>query len=217
MIPAIGNVRYENKINSSLHGIADSNDIEKRQIADNILKHGNTFETITFLLPNGDMYMEEPYKRQIDLTRNNFAFRDYYKGVIETKQRFLGDAIVSAVTGERVVVISVPIYMKDKSLLGIWSGVLNVSKFNNILQTLSLPDDTRVVYVDGNGQKIADSNSLVSNKSESFVDLIILKYGKSGKGGNTTEVINRTKFLVSYVPVEILSKTWVILAMVKSD
>ena len=54
MIPAIGNVRYENKINSSLHGIADSNDIEKRQIADNILKYGNTFEVITFLLPNGD-------------------------------------------------------------------------------------------------------------------------------------------------------------------
>jgi hypothetical protein len=62
--------------------------------------------------------------------------------------------------------------MKDKSLLGIWSGVLNVSKFNNILQTLSLPDDTGVVYVDGNGQKIADSYSPVSTKSESFVDLI---------------------------------------------
>ena len=47
------------------------------------------------------------------------------------------------------------------------------------------------------------------------MDLIILKYGKSGKGGNTTEVINGTKFLVSYVPLEILSKTWVILAMAK--
>jgi len=58
MIPAIGNVPYANKINSSLHGIADSNDIEKRQIADNILKHGNTFEAITFLLPNGNMYMK---------------------------------------------------------------------------------------------------------------------------------------------------------------
>jgi len=81
---------------------------------------------------------------------------------------------------------------------------------------LSLPDDTRVVYVDGNGQKIADSNSLVSNKSESFVDLISFKNRKSGKGGNTAEVINGTKFLVSYVPVEILSKTWVILAMMKS-
>lgn len=116
MIPEVGNAWYVNKINSCLHGIADSNDIEKRQIADNILKYGNTFEAISFRLPNGDMYMEEPYKRQLDLTRNNFAFRDYYKGAIETKQ----------------------------SLLGIWSGVLNVSKFNNILQTLSHPDDTRV-------------------------------------------------------------------------
>jgi hypothetical protein len=66
---------------------------DKRQIADNILKYGNTFEAITFLLPNGDVYMEEPYKRQLDLT-----------------QPFLGDAIVCAATGERVAVISVPIY-----------------------------------------------------------------------------------------------------------
>lgn len=137
------------------------------------------------------------------------------KGAIETKQAFFGYAIVSVATGERVAVISVPKYMKDKLLLGIWSGILNVSKFNNILQTLSLPDNTRMVYVDGNWQKIADSNSPVSNKSESFMDLISFKNGKSGKGGNTTEVINGTKFLVSYAPVEILSKTWVILAMVK--
>jgi hypothetical protein len=73
-----------------------------------------------------------------------------------------------------------------------------------------------VIYVDGNGQKVADSNSLVSNKSESFVDLISFKNGKSGKDGNTTEVINGTKFLVSYAPVEILSKTWIIMTMIKS-
>ena len=124
MIPDVGNLLYANSINSSLNGVADRNDIEKRQIAENILKHGNTFEAITILLPNGDMYMEEPYKSQLDLTRNNFAIRDYYKGAIETKQPFLGDAIVSVATGERVAVISVPIYMKDKLLLGIWSSVL---------------------------------------------------------------------------------------------
>ncbi len=73
-----------------------------------------------------------------------------------------------------------------------------------------------MIYVDGNGQKVADSNSLVSNKSESFVDLISFKNGKSGKDGNTTEVINGTKFLVSYAPVEILSKTWIIMTMIKS-
>jgi sensor domain CHASE-containing protein len=165
-------------------------------------------------MPNGDMYMEEPYNRQLDLSRNNFAFRDYYQGAIETKQAFLGDAIVSSSTGEKVALISVPIYsQKNQSLLGIWSGVLNLSKFYHKLQSLNLPDDVRVVYADGNGQKIGDSNSLLSNKSESFAELNSFKNGKSGKAGNGSETINGTRFLVSYAPVSILSKTWVIMVM----
>jgi hypothetical protein len=216
MIPEVSNAQYADKINSSLHGISDSYDVEKRQIADSILKHADTFEAITFLLPNGDMYMEEPYDRQLRLSKDNFAFRDYYQGAINTKQAFLGDVIVSSSTGEKVALISVPIYLnKDPSLLGIWSGTLNLSKFNNILQSLSLPNDLRVVYVDGNSQKIADSNSLLSNKSESFADLNSFKSGKSGKSGNTSEVINGTEFLVSYAPVDVLSKTWIVMVMMQ--
>jgi Cache domain len=216
MIPEVSNAQYADKINSSLHGISNSYDVEKRQIADSILKYADTFEAITFLLPNGDMYMEEPYDRQLRLSKDNFAFRDYYQGAINTKQAFLGDVIVSSSTGEKVALISVPIYLnKDPSLLGIWSGTLNLSKFNNILQSLSLPNDLRVVYVDGNSQKIADSNSLLSNKSESFADLNSFKSGKSGKSGNTSEVINGTEFLVSYAPVDVLSKTWIVMVMMQ--
>ena len=214
MIPDVSNAKFANKINSSLHGIADSDDVKKRQIADNILQHSDTLEAITFLMPNGDMYMEEPYNRQLDLSRNNFAFRDYYQGAIETKQAFLGDAIVSSSTGEKVALISVPIYsQKNQSLLGIWSGVLNLSKFYHKLQSLNLPDNVRVVYTDGNGQKIGDSNSLLSNKFESFAELNSFKSGKSGKAGNGSETINGARFLVSYAPVSILSKTWVIMVM----
>ena len=42
MIPDIRNAQFANKINSSLHGIADSDDVKKRQIADNILQHSDT-------------------------------------------------------------------------------------------------------------------------------------------------------------------------------
>lgn len=216
MIPEVSNAQYADKINSSLHGISNSYDVEKRQIADSILKYADTFEAITYLLPNGDMYMEEPYDRQLRLSRDNFAFRDYYQGAINTKQAFLGDVIVSSSTGEKVALISVPIYLKkDPSLLGIWSGTLNLSKFNNMLQSLSLPNALRVVYVDGNGQKIADSNSLLSNKSESFADLNSFKSAKLGKSGNTSEVINGTEFLVSYAPVDVLSKTWIVMVMMQ--
>ena len=80
---------------------------------------------------------------------------------------------------------------------------------------MSLPNDLRVVYVDGKGQKIADSNSLLSNKSESFADLNIFKSGKPGKSGNTSEVINGKEFLVSYAPVDVLSKTWIVMVMMQ--
>jgi hypothetical protein len=53
MIPEVSNAQYADKINSSLDGISDSYDVEKRQIADSILKHADTFEAITFLLSNG--------------------------------------------------------------------------------------------------------------------------------------------------------------------
>jgi hypothetical protein len=164
--------------------------------------------------------MEEPYERQLGQSRDNFAFRDYYQGAVSTRQAFLGDVIVSSSTADKVSLISVPIYLKeDSSLVGIWSGVLDLDKFNNMLRALSLPDNIRIVFVDGNGQKVADSNYLLSNKSESFVNLDTFKSaksGKSGKSGNVSEVINGTKYFASYAPASILSKTWIIIVMMHS-
>jgi len=213
----VSNVQYSDKINSSLHGISESDDIEKRQIAGGILEHSDTFEAITYLLPNGDLYMEEPYDRQLGQSRDNFAYRDYYQGAVNTRQAFLGDVIVSSSTGDKVALISVPIYSKeDSSLVGIWSGVLNLDKFNNMLCALSLPDNIKVVFVDGNGHKITDSDSLLSNKSESFVDLNSFKSGKSGKSGNVSEIIDGTRYLISYAPATILSKTWVVMVILQN-
>jgi hypothetical protein len=69
MMPEVSNVQDADRINSSLHGISDSDDVEKRQIANSILKYVDTFEAIKYLLPNGDLYMEEPYDRQFGQSR----------------------------------------------------------------------------------------------------------------------------------------------------
>lgn len=61
----VSNAQFSDKINSSLHGISHTDDFEKRQIANNILEHVDSFQAITYLLPNGDMYMEKPYDRQL--------------------------------------------------------------------------------------------------------------------------------------------------------
>jgi len=59
-------------------------DMSKRKVALDILTAEKDLEAIFFLMSNGDMYLEEPYSSQENLTRNNFAFRDYYRGSVDT-------------------------------------------------------------------------------------------------------------------------------------
>jgi len=178
------------------------------------LQHSDSLEAITSLCRMVICIWKSPTFVNYISAEIILPLEAIIKDLSRTKQTFLDDAIVSSSTGETVALISVPIYsQKNQSLLGIWSGVLNVSKLQDKLQSLNLPDDIRAVYVDGNGYKIGDSNSLLSNNSESFAEFNSFKNGKAGKAGNGTETIDGTTYLVSYAPASILSKTWVIMVM----
>ena len=100
------------------------------------------------------MYMEEPYSRQQNLTRDNFAFRDYYKGAINTSNTYLGNVIISAASGLPQAYIAVPESSEDNrpvsntTLTGIWTGGLNLTLFSESLQALNLTNGLHIVYVD---------------------------------------------------------------------
>ena len=59
------------------------------------------------------MYILKPYLQQAHLTKNNYAFRDYYKRAVGTHNTYLGGVIVSTATGKKEAVISVPIYSNN--------------------------------------------------------------------------------------------------------
>ena len=67
-LPQVKNVSYANSISPELHGIPKDLDIAKRKVAQDILASDKDLQLIFFLMPNGDMYMEEPYSRQQNLT-----------------------------------------------------------------------------------------------------------------------------------------------------
>lgn len=118
----VRNIPYTNAINNTLHGIPDYLDTSKRKIAQQILlQHkSGSFVSIAFLLSNGDVYMVEPYNRQIKLPTDNLAHRDYF-------------------IGAHIATISVPIYSignnsnnnSNGSLIGTWNGQINI---NHIFQ-----------------------------------------------------------------------------------
>jgi hypothetical protein len=167
------------------------------------------------ILPNGDVYLEQPYSRQQNLTNNNLSFRDYYRGAVDTNSTYLGNVVKSASSNRSQALIGVPLYFpSNQSLLGIWAGGIDFAILNKELQSLNLShsNNERVVYVDGNGIKVADSGPGISN-NESFSELESFHNAIRGESGSAVEVVNQTTLSISYYPVEALQNTWAVLWM----
>jgi len=90
-LPDVKNIPYANSINKILHGIPDNLDTTKRKIAQQVIsQHTNSsFVSIAFLLYNADIYMVEPYDRQLKLPTNNLAHRDYFIGTVTAHKPYL--------------------------------------------------------------------------------------------------------------------------------
>jgi C4-dicarboxylate-specific signal transduction histidine kinase len=221
-LPQVRNVSFAHLLNqtlNTLHGIPQYADIEKRQVVKNILSSNSDLYEIFLVMPNGNMYFLEPYSIQQTLAVNNYAFRDYFQGAIRTNDTYLGNVhTTAAASGVSTAKIAVPVYsLKDNSTIaGVWAGSIDFNVLNKELQLLnltSLDDSTRVVYVDSNGQKIADSDINKSTIPESFANLKSFKAAIGGQAGSTIDTVDNTKMLVAYQPVNAFHNTWVVLLM----
>jgi Cache domain len=218
-LPQVRNVSYAHLLNqtlNTLHGTPQQADIQKREVANNMIASNSDLYEIFFMIPNGDMYLLEPYSIQQILTVNNYAFRDYFQGAIKTNDTYLGNVIVTtAASGNREAVIAVPVYsLKDNSTIaGVWAGGLDFKILDKELQSLKLPTAERVVYTGYKGQKVADSDVNKSKTPESFANLNSFKSAISGKSGSIIDTVDHTKMLVTYNPVKVFHNTWIVLLM----
>ena len=169
----------------------------KRLIARNIMQHYPNFETVSFLLANGDVYFIQPYESQKNVPLKNFAFRDYYKGVIATSKPYLSQAIRSNATGHIVSAIAVPVHeATNGSFSGMWIGALDLKYISKALHD-QIPGTEIVAYIDQRGQKVVSSDdseySALFNGNDSFTSNLGFKNGITGKSGHSIEIINGIK------------------------
>lgn len=221
-LPQVRDVPFANLLNqtlNTLHGIPQYADIEKRQIAQNILSSNSDLRDVFFIMRNGDMYFDEPYSEQQSSSKSNFAFRDYFQGAIKTNATYLGQVVTTTgASGAKGAVIAVPVYsIKDNStIVGVLGGGIDLGILNKELQSLNLTylnDNIRVIYVDSNGQKAADSDINNSTNPESFTNLNSFKEAINGQSGSTIDTVNNTKMLVTYQPVNAFNNTYAVLLM----
>ena len=206
-----------NLVDPKVKGIPEDADIEKRKIA-KILLGQFEFSSIVFFFNNGDIYFDEPFQRQLNLTATNFAFRDYYQVVNQTKKTYLSDAILSKATGLNLAVIATPVINHQNDPIGILLGTINFNNYDEFLQSLNLQNNTRLVMIDKNGAKLGDSNkneTSISTKSfekkEQFSHLTSFKYALEGKSGSIVEKFDGKESQITFLPYDIFQNKRILL------
>jgi hypothetical protein len=213
---SVPNVSLLNTNLETLHGIPPYSDSQKRSIAQDIISHYPEIAGIAFILPNGDTYFMEPYTLQSNQTKNNLAYRDYFKGAIATNDTYLGDIITSTSSGVKRAIIAVPVFSESGEgiLTGILVGSIDLGLLNKELQAFDLPPGQRIVYIDSNGTKLADSDMKhYPNNNEEFSNLTSFHNAIEGKFGSIVEKVNQESVLVSYYPMDALQNRWIVLWM----
>jgi hypothetical protein len=202
------------------------------------------FENVYFLLPNGNVYIGEPYDNQKQLPRLNYADRNWYKGISSlvmmasneqnktnvnrtNSLAYLSSVFMSASINKPAIGIAVPVYDKNwkaskSSLLGYWIGILTLNKVQKIIDSLALIDSQRIIVFDHNGTALIDSSFDHSTKNDnnkknltSFNNLAGVKNALAGNNGIVTDTINGTKTLSLYRPINAHSHTWGILFLLQ--
>lgn len=223
-LPAINTLPNASLIDHSIHGIPKNTELEKRSIAQNILSADHDFDRIFYILPNGDMYMEEPFYRQQNLSMDNFSSRDYFMGALTTGDTFLGNVILSASSGLPQFNIAIPLYSSNSNsgktnltdnLIGLFAGDQDTSKYDAELQSLPLSDNEIAIYVDNNGKIIASSSPFLfstnNTKPEFISSLQSFKNVINNKSGHIIEDLNGKKMLIVYSPIKFKSTIWGVL------
>src|ERR687889_402473 len=170
-LPEVTNISYANAITGRFMGIPQDLDLQKRNIARDILAQDKDIATIFCLTPNGDIYMGEPYSNQIQLPRLNYADRDWYKGVTRTNDTYTSAIFLSAATRVPSIAIAVPVYgnsMESGSVnanvnqtsppaVGYWVGIINLTNIKEDLSGLNLLSrNNEVTLVDHNGTQVVN-------------------------------------------------------------
>ncbi|MGE3859968.1 MAG: cache domain-containing protein [Nitrososphaeraceae archaeon] len=212
-----------NLVDPKVKGIPEDADIEKRKIAKILLDQFKEFNSILYYFYNGDIYFDEPFQDQLNLTATNFSFRDYYQAVNQTKKTYVSDAILSKATGLNLAVVATPVINNENNMTGVLLGTINFNNYDKLLQSLNLQNNTRLVLTDKNGVKIGDSNindtsiSIESFEKKEFSNLTSFKLAFEGKSGSIVEKFEGKESQITFLPYDLFQNTRILLLIQGCD
>jgi signal transduction histidine kinase len=215
--PIMQSTPYSSFISSDLKGIPSDMDMPKRIIATNVMDVFKGFEYVFYAMPNGDLYITEPYTIQVNNSQLNFAFRDWYKGSIKNHDVYVSEVYVSATTKHNVIAISSPIYQKENgTLVGMWVGVLNLNIISHQLDETNLGGNEKIAIFDQHGTIIASNDPSDFGKFQSaYADEI--NQAIAGKNSLSTKSVDGVSYVVAYSSIPLYDHNWAVVSVQPYD
>ena len=198
-------------------GIPGDHDTDRRNEAKRLLASNPYLWFIGMTLPNGDTYFSEPFfSSQADSSKSNYGYRDHINGAIDSKSPYLSNVIISASTGQPLVVLASPVFSgkeANKTLIGVLALGLDLKQFDELLKSESDgKNETRLLILDGNGTKISDSQSNATGL-ESFKHLQSFENANNGELGSIIEGIDGKNMTIAYAPLKFAQSKWILLSI----
>lgn len=215
-LPEVINLPFSDQIVPELHGIKEDQDIEKRQIARSILVNKENVKAVYFAMPNADMYMIEPYELQKKVSSNNFAFRDWYNGILKTKTLYISELFSPQGVDVNSVSIVTPV-KKSGNFVGIWGVLINLDSWNKQFDEIKLDENENIFIIDHKGNPVIESKQNSVKATQSYLEMNSVKNALDGKGGGNIETVNGVNYFVTYAPVTVGPHTWALIIIEPYD
>lgn len=209
---AIRNISYANQISTEFMGIPESSDIEKRNVAKDLLQKDPILGGIYFTLPNGDVYLGEPYSAQAQLPRLNFADRDWYKGVSKINDTYVSSVFISASTRAPANAIALPVYQDDRKimLLGHWVGIINIKPLWEKIKDDYQPVEQELIVIDHEGTEMFNSGNYNYTEIQSIPSFYENCNSTTSNGDRAKVRLLEGDIVAISYPIHIRSHVWTV-------
>lgn len=133
--------------------------------------------------------------------KKDFTDREWYKGVMSSKQSFIGSAYISAMTNKPVVTIITPIKDEQGHLLGLLGANVSLAHLLEITNPLKSGNTGYAFIIDKNKEFLAHPDQEKLKKLTKF-DETVADLPLQGKSGMDYYTYNGVPKIVAYAPVK---------------
>jgi len=209
---AIRNISYANQISTQFMGVPESSDIEKRNVAKDLLQKDPILGGVYFTLPNGDVYLGEPYSAQAQLPRLDFADRDWYKGVSKINDTYISSVFISASTRAPATAIALPVYQDDRKimLLGYWVGIINIKPLWEKIKDDYQQAEQELIVIDHEGTEMFNSGKYIYTEIQSIPSFYENGNSTTVNGDKAKVRLLEGDILAISYPIHIRSHVWTV-------